>query len=150
MSASTSSDGRCQLSDEKAKSVKTPMPNPGAASTMRLTVSTPARCPAARGRPRASAQRPLPSMIIAACRVLCCIKLECIKKDLLVPHGVDERFHVIEIPLKRAPSGGRQLELRLRHAAFERFLAGEVAGFLEFARMHAEVAIGGVEKLLKV
>src|SRR5580692_1339128 len=92
------------------------MPNAGAASTMRLTVSTPARCPAARGRPRARAQRPLPSMMIAVCRVLCIIKLLPIKKDLLLAHGVDERFHVIEISLQRAPAGGRQFVLRLRHA----------------------------------
>src|SRR5215213_8654985 len=36
-----------------------------AASTVRRSARVPARCPSATGRPRASAQRPLPSMMIA-------------------------------------------------------------------------------------
>ena len=50
------------------------MPRSGAASTARRNASAPARCPATRGNPRAEAQRPLPSMMIAAWRqveVLC-------------------------------------------------------------------------------
>src|SRR5215468_9060909 len=56
------------------------MPSAGDASTTRRTASTPARCPAARGRPRRTAQRPLPSIMMATCRpsfpgrVLCIIK----------------------------------------------------------------------------
>ena len=38
-----------------------------AASTMFRAVRTPAVCPADRGMPRACAQRPLPSMMIATC-----------------------------------------------------------------------------------
>src|SRR5690606_7546047 len=41
------------------------MPKSPAARTVRRSASTPARWPAARGRPRALAQRPLPSMMIA-------------------------------------------------------------------------------------
>src|SRR5690606_9867182 len=41
------------------------MPRSPAARTVRRSASTPARWPAARGRPRALAQRPLPSMMIA-------------------------------------------------------------------------------------
>src|SRR5690606_39305721 len=44
------------------------MPSSGAARMVRFSASTPARCPAARGRPRAAAQRPLPSMISATWR----------------------------------------------------------------------------------
>src|SRR5262245_34748103 len=44
------------------------MPRVGAASAIRRTVSTPARWPAMRGRPRRVAQRPLPSMIMATCK----------------------------------------------------------------------------------
>ena len=57
--------GRFQLSDEKAKRVSVPIPRSRAASTARRTASTPAACPAVRGRPRATAQRPLPSMMMA-------------------------------------------------------------------------------------
>jgi hypothetical protein len=39
----------------------------GAASTVRRKAAAPARCPARRGNPRARAQRPLPSMMMAAC-----------------------------------------------------------------------------------
>src|SRR5258708_37813617 len=43
------------------------MPNSAAAVTVRRTASAPRRCPAMRGRPRDFAQRPLPSMMMAAC-----------------------------------------------------------------------------------
>ena len=64
MSQPTSVFGRRQLSAEKAKSVSTPMPASGAASTMRRTMAAPARWPAARERPWRVAQRPLPSMMM--------------------------------------------------------------------------------------
>ena len=57
--------GRFQLSPENAKSVRVPTPRPGAASTTLRTARAPRRWPAARGRPRAVAQRPLPSMMMA-------------------------------------------------------------------------------------
>src|SRR4051812_37895692 len=43
------------------------MPSSLAARTTRRSASTPRRCPSARGRPRAAAQRPFPSMMIATC-----------------------------------------------------------------------------------
>src|SRR5207247_2451316 len=57
--------GRFQLPEEKAKRVRVPIPSPGAASTIRRTARTPRRWPARRGRPRASAHRPFPSMTMA-------------------------------------------------------------------------------------
>src|ERR1700736_2361749 len=44
------------------------MPSSLAARTTRRNASTPRRWPSARGRPRAAAQRPLPSMMIATCK----------------------------------------------------------------------------------
>src|ERR1700704_4477165 len=44
------------------------MPSSFAARTTRRNASTPRRWPSARGRPRAAAQRPLPSMMIATCK----------------------------------------------------------------------------------
>src|SRR6478736_1588501 len=41
------------------------MPSSCEARTTRRSASTPRRCPSARGRPRAAAQRPLPSMMMA-------------------------------------------------------------------------------------
>jgi len=64
MSQPTSVRGRRQLSAENANSVSTPMPQSGAASTMRRTIAAPARWPAAREHPCPVAQRPLPSMMI--------------------------------------------------------------------------------------
>src|SRR5690349_6683062 len=43
------------------------MPSSCEARTTRRNASTPRRCPSARGRPRAAAQRPLPSMMMATC-----------------------------------------------------------------------------------
>src|SRR6266853_202060 len=71
----TSSAGRAQLSEEKANRLRVPIPTSGAASTRRRIASTPAWCPAERGRPRRSAHRPLPSMITATwIEVLCMSK----------------------------------------------------------------------------
>src|SRR4030088_687978 len=44
------------------------MPSSLAARTTRRSASTPRRVPSARGKPRAAAQRPFPSMMIATCR----------------------------------------------------------------------------------
>src|SRR5882724_5972666 len=44
------------------------MPSSCAARTTRRSASPPRRWPSARGRPRAAAQRPLPSMMIATCK----------------------------------------------------------------------------------
>src|SRR4029079_17078022 len=44
------------------------MPCAPAARTTRRRASTPRRWPSTRGKPRAAAQRPLPSMMIATCR----------------------------------------------------------------------------------
>ena len=63
----TSSAGRPQFSLEKAKSVSASTSRRAHASTHMRTGLSPARCPAGRGRARAAAQRPLPSMVIAMC-----------------------------------------------------------------------------------
>src|SRR5215203_7523343 len=104
MSAPTSSGGRCQLSEEKAKSVSVPIPRPRAASTVLLTASAPATCPAARGRPFEVAQRPLPSMMIATCKLLCLIKWMGTKKSRFA-RGVDDGFHVVQVALERLAAG---------------------------------------------
>src|SRR6266568_3091066 len=97
------------------------------------------RRPAARGRPRRVAQRPLPSITIPTCReVLCFTKLRRKKNpSLRLPGGADQRLHVIEIALERPPAGRRQLVLGLRHPARERLGALEVLRLLELARVHA-------------
>src|SRR3954471_255020 len=60
--------GRDQFSELKEKIVRYKMPSSLAARTTRRSASTPRRWPSARGRPRAAAQRPFPSMMIATCR----------------------------------------------------------------------------------
>src|SRR5581483_8603389 len=103
-----------------ANSVRMPMPHFGAACTTRRTASAPERWPATRGKPRAVAHLPFPSMIIPTCRELCVIKLSDIKKDpLLFPHCLNQAFHVIQIALQGPPARRRNLVLRLGHAAFE-------------------------------
>src|SRR4029078_6275179 len=51
------------------------MPRPGAARTVLRNASTPARWPASRGMPRALAQRPFPSMMIATCAGVAMVSL---------------------------------------------------------------------------
>src|SRR5580698_2258110 len=137
INAATSGCGRRQLSEENAYTVSTPMPRSGAASTARRKASAPARCPATRGSPRAEAQRPLPSMMMAACsrpEVLCGIpelfdiKNGSKKRGLTFPNGLDQRFHVIQIFLQSAPAGLGQTVLGLGHAAFKGFRADNILG----------------------
>src|SRR5215207_1800735 len=68
INASTSSVGRDQFSVEKAYTASETTPSSIAASTVRRRARVPSRWPSATGRPRRSAQRPLPSMMIATLR----------------------------------------------------------------------------------
>src|SRR6516162_6692307 len=68
MSSRISEGGRDQFSALKEKIVRKVMPRSPAARTVRRSASTPRRCPSPRGSPRAAAQRPFPSMMMATCR----------------------------------------------------------------------------------
>ena len=63
-----SAAGRDQFSALKEKMVTMAMPMSPAARMVRRKASTPRRWPSARGSPRAAAQRPLPSMMMATWR----------------------------------------------------------------------------------
>src|SRR5262249_55526114 len=62
----------------------------------------------------------------------------------------DERFHVVEVALERAPSGRRQAILGLRQAPLEGLRARDVLGVLELARVDAEVPVGRLQELLEI
>src|SRR5262245_20326448 len=68
ISSRISAGGRDQFSALNEKGVRLPMPGWPAARPGRRGAWTPRRCPPPRGRPRAAAQRPLPSMMMATCR----------------------------------------------------------------------------------
>src|SRR5690242_18573957 len=69
---------------------------------------------------------------------------------LRVSHLLDQRLHVVQIVLQGLTAGSGQLVLGLRQAAFEELRAGDVSGVLEFARVHAEVAVCCVHQILQV
>src|SRR6185436_19366790 len=115
MRLATSCTGRVQLSEENAYSVSTLMPVRAADSTMRLTVRAPARCPAERAKPRRSAQRPLPSMMIATCIA----RLRAFRR-------LDQRFQVLEMTGEHPPAFGREAVLGFRDARGEFLLADDV------------------------
>src|SRR6185436_13772928 len=137
------------------------MPSPGAASTTRRTAFAPARWPATRGSPRAFAQRPLPSMIMATCipagatilKVLCITKSTGEKKGRgpsAVADGLDDDLHVVQVAPQRAPPLVGQPELGAGDAALERLGALHVAGLLELAGVHAQVAVGERQHVLQL
>src|SRR5688500_2403581 len=67
-----------------------------------------------------------------------------------IPGGADQRFHVIEIPLERtAPAGGETI-LCLGHTPLERLGARDIIGFLELARVDAQVAVRRLHQLFQV
>jgi hypothetical protein len=68
ISSETSVAGRRQFSVEKPNTVSHSTPKSAAVSTVRFRALTPARWPKVLGRPRALAQRPFPSMMMATCR----------------------------------------------------------------------------------
>src|SRR6266540_778043 len=152
MRMAISPEGRFQLSAENAYRVSAVTPRSRVASTTRRTASAPARWPAPRARPRRVAQRPLPSMMIATWReVLCFIKPILKKKSVSTrAGGADQRFHVVEIALQRAPSMRGEAVLGLGHAPGERLHARHVLRFLELASVHAQVAVGRVEQALQL
>src|SRR5256885_15208762 len=152
------------------------MPSRRADSTMRRTAVAPARCPAWRGQPRDSAQRPLPSMMMAtwrpgrgtsagagsSARGAGTASASCAGDEnacdmgrsscggLAVAHGANERFHVIQVALQGAAAGFGEAILGARHAALEGLEARNVARFLEFARVHGEGPVGGLHELLEL
>src|SRR6266403_2591881 len=73
-------------------------------------------------------------------------------KKTLLPFacGADQRFHMIQIALERTPPGGRQPVFRFRQTPVERLGAHDVVGFFEFARMNAQVAVGGLQHGLQL
>src|SRR5512146_2349532 len=165
ISAPTSRGGRLQLSELKAKRVRVWTPSAGAASTTCRTASAPWRCPAERGRPRAEAHRPLPSMMIATWSafercvtellkelggIKCLVKKKVVSAVHAEPCDIDDRFHVIEIALQRAPAGRGEPILRMRPARLEALAARDVLGLLELARVHAQIAIGRVQHGLEL
>src|SRR5512143_2570896 len=160
MRAATSSRGRCQLSAEKANRVRVPMPRARAAETRRRMASTPAAWPALRGRPRDSAQRPLPSMMMATWSpegagvgVVPGMAERLPDGGVMgstLARGPDDGLHVIEIALERAPARLGEAVLGARHAPGEGFLARDVAGVLQLARVHAQVAVRGLHEPLEL
>src|ERR1700737_1181490 len=155
----TSSAGRAQLSEEKAKRLRVPIPSPGAASTTRRIASTPAWCPAERGSPRRTAHRPLPSMMTATwieLEVLCMSKSPRQKKWLRrsaperVPRRADQRFHVGQVPRELAAAHRGEPVLGPRPPAVEALGTGDIVGFLELAGVNAQVAVARFEQRLQL
>src|SRR5207244_2307408 len=106
---------------------------------------------ATRGRPRRPAQRPLPSITIATCREeLCDIKRNLKKKSSPVTGGVNQRFHVVQVALQRAPPGAGEPVLGLGDPAFERLGARDVLRVLQPARVHAQVPVRRLEQRLEL
>src|SRR6185437_5897502 len=117
------------------------MPERAAASTIPLTALAPCTWPALRGMPRRCAQRPLPSMMIATCRVIARSRSQ---------GRLDDRLDVLEITVERLAAHGRQPVLRLRPPSGEGFGALDVACLLELARMGAQVAVADIEQRLQL
>src|SRR5438034_1216714 len=64
--------------------------------------------------------------------------------------GLDERFHSVQITLQRATPLRAQPVLGPRHAPVEKLAAMHVLRFFQFAGMHAQVAVRGLQKLFEI
>src|SRR5258706_2918459 len=65
-----------------------------------------------------------------------------------VPRRLDQRFHVGQIPGELAAAHRRESILGARAPTVERLGAGDVPGFLELARVHAQVAVRRLQQRL--
>ncbi len=74
----------------------------------------------------------------------------CPLHTLLVAGSVDPFLHLIEILGQGAAAGGGQAVLGTGNTGLEIFQAGNVFGFLEFAGVDAEVAVGGFEDAFEI
>src|ERR1700722_2624029 len=153
---------------------------------MRRADSAPARWPAERGSPRAVAQRPLPSEMMATCRpgasangvfvvMMCCVvrgsmfftsfsaagksiinysatQSRCAKKYafLALARCANQGFHVVQVTLQRATARRRQTVFCLGQPSIKRFRANDIVRFLELARVHAQIAIRGLQQGLQL
>ena len=59
-------------------------------------------------------------------------------------------FHLADVIFESAAAGRSEAVFGARDAAFEEFVAGDVAGFFEFAGVDTEVAVGGFEQSSEV
>src|SRR6516162_10875175 len=96
ISSRISAGGRDQFSALNEKMVRKSIPRSPAARTVRRSASTPRRCPSPRGSPRAAAQRPFPSMMMATCRGTAMSPIRALPNDLhsgmLLPFSHGENF----------------------------------------------------------
>src|SRR6266550_1869523 len=67
-----------------------------------------------------------------------------------LPRGAHQRLQVVKVALEGTAAASRQSILRLGHPAREGFRARDVFGFLELARVDAEIAVGRLHQLLEI
>ena len=68
----------------------------------------------------------------------------------LLTDRFDDRLHVGDVFLERAPSGGGEPVFGARHAAVERLVARDVLCVLELSGVDAQVAVGGLQQPLEI
>ena len=80
-------------------------------------------------------------------------KVQCqifLHRQLAPAHGLNQPFHLIQVTFQRVPPGGAEAIHRFGQPAFKVLLAHDVFGFLELARVDAQVAVRGGEQFLQV
>src|SRR5258705_12151237 len=111
ISSVISAGGRDQFSELKEKIVRKSMPRSPAARPVLRSASTPRRWPSTRGSPRAAAQRPLPSMMMATCLGTSgTISANCVASAIIL-----DRHNFFFFGRKRAVDVGNRLIGRLLH-----------------------------------
>src|SRR5947208_3521413 len=68
---------------------------------------------------------------------------------LLLARRLDQGFHVRQVSFKRRPAALAETVLGAGQAALEPFLAEDVAGFFELARVDAQIAVCSGQDLLE-
>src|SRR5579863_513334 len=62
----------------------------------------------------------------------------------------DELLHLVQIGVERFPARGSEAVFGAGDASLEKLVAAEIAGRLQFLRVHAKVAVGGLEDALEI
>ena len=64
-------------------------------------------------------------------------------------HAADYRLHVVEIALQRPAPGGCQTVFGPGRSPLERLRTGDIAGLFKLARMHTQIPVAGLYRMLE-
>src|SRR5215217_1563193 len=111
-----------------------------AASSRSISLRSPARAAAASGDTGTCPQAPTRARVMR----MAMVRISFFRLPRLATGVRNDRFHVIQVLLERAPARGGEGKFGAWSAPFESFGARHIPGVFQLAGVHAQVAVGGL------